>query len=107
MKKLLLIFLFVLLPFSILVSCKEKADIKTDSVPATVNKEGNNKKLHLFINDEEYDVAWEDNTSVAALLSLAENKEIMIEATLYGSFEQVGSIGQNLPSSDRRLTTNS
>ncbi|MBR0467264.1 MAG: hypothetical protein IJJ40_07250 [Clostridia bacterium] len=107
MKKLFLIFLLVVLPFSFLVSCKEKENIKTDSFPAAVNIEENNKKLHLFINGEEYDVAWEDNASVGALISLAEKNEITVKGNLYGNFEQVGAIGQNLPSSDRRLTTNS
>ena len=49
-------------------------------------------------------VAWEDNDSVAALKELAADG-LTIEMSMYGGFEQVGPIGQRLPSDDRQTTT--
>jgi hypothetical protein len=49
-------------------------------------------------------VAWEDNASVEALKALA-TEGLTIEMSMYGGFEQVGSIGQSLPRSDAQTTT--
>lgn len=59
----------------------------------------------LMIDGNEIEAEWEDNESVAALRKLAENGPITIDMSGYGGFEQVGSIGERLPSSDTRITT--
>ena len=46
-----------------------------------------------------------DNDSVKALKNLAKDG-LTINMSKYGGFEQVGSIGSTLPSSDTRITTN-
>ena len=51
-------------------------------------------------------VAWEENDSVYALRELAKTG-LTIQMSMYGGFEQVGSIGQRLPSSDRQTSTSS
>lgn len=61
--------------------------------------------LKLFINDEEISVTWEENESVKALNNLAEDSPIIIDMSMYGGFEQVGSIGQSIPRNDKHMTT--
>ena len=64
-----------------------------------------NLELTLKIHDIEVDVIWTDNDSVKALKNLAKDG-LTINMSKYGGFEQVGSIGSTLPSSDTRITTN-
>ena len=63
------------------------------------------KSLVLTIDSSEVDVYWMDNDSVKALKELAKDG-LTINMSKYGGFEQVGSIGSTLPSSDTRITTN-
>ena len=63
-----------------------------------------NMELTLKIHDIEVDVIWTDNDSVKALKNLAKDG-LTINMSKYGGFEQVGSIGSTLPSSDTRITT--
>ena len=62
--------------------------------------------MQMKINDTPVTVVWEDNESVAALKELAANG-LTIQMSMYGGFEQVGSIGQRLPSSDVQTSTSS
>ena len=62
--------------------------------------------MQMKINDTPVTVAWKDNESVAALKELAAN-DLTIQMSMYGGFEQVGSIGQRLPSSDVQTSTSS
>ena len=62
--------------------------------------------MQMKINDTPVTVAWEDNESVSALKKLAAN-DLTIQMSMYGGFEQVGSIGQRLPSSDVQTSTSS
>jgi hypothetical protein len=47
-------------------------------------------------------VTWEDNASVSALQELL---PLNIPMSMYGGFEQVGSIGQSIPRDDVQITT--
>ena len=60
--------------------------------------------MQMKINDTPVAVAWEDNESVAALKDLAQSG-LRIEMSMYGGFEQVGSIGRRLPSGDVQTST--
>ena len=62
-------------------------------------------EMKLLIGDEEVAVQWEDNESVAALRELAADGPLTIAMSMYGGFEQVGSIGQSLPRSDVQTKT--
>lgn len=62
--------------------------------------------LQMQINDTPVTVVWEENNSVAALKELAANG-LTIQMSMYGGFEQVGSIGQRLPSHDVQTSTSS
>lgn len=77
----------------------------SDDNQITKEDETANMKLTLKINDIEVDVIWNDNDSVRALKNLAK-EGLTINISKYGGFEQVGSIGSTLPSSDTRITTN-
>ena len=59
----------------------------------------------LRINDRVIQVEWEDNESVEALKELTRRGTITIEMSMYGGFEQVGSIGSTLPRYDEQTTT--
>ncbi len=76
-----------------------------DDNSTTKKDETETMKLTLKIDDMEVDVIWSDNDSVRALKNLAKDG-LTINMSKYGGFEQVGSIGSTLPSSDTRITTN-
>lgn len=52
-------------------------------------------------------VDWKDNESVEALKELCKDGELTIHMSMYGGFEQVGSIGTSLPRNDVQTTTSS
>ena len=60
--------------------------------------------LHMTIDETDVDVAWEENQSVEALRALCQSGPLTITMSRYGGFEQVGPIGQRLPSSDSQMT---
>lgn len=60
--------------------------------------------MQMMIGETPVTVAWEDNASVEALKALAA-EELTIDMSMYGGFEQVGSIGQSLPRDDQQTTT--
>lgn len=68
----------------------------------TVEKGDND--MQMMIGETPVTVAWEDNASVEALRALAA-EGLTIEMSMYGGFEQVGSIGQSLPRDDQQTTT--
>ena len=68
-------------------------------------EEGDND-MQMMIGETPVTVVWEDNASVEALKALAA-EGLTIEMSMYGGFEQVGSIGQSLPRDDAQTTTTS
>ena len=63
------------------------------------------KNMKLFIGETEVPVTWEQNESMAALQALAGGDGLTISMSMYGGFEQVGSIGQSLPRNDKQTKT--
>ena len=63
------------------------------------------KTLKLFIDGNEMSVEWENNDSVSALTELASSGPLTVQMSGYGGFEQVGSLGTNLPRDDAQITT--
>ena len=63
------------------------------------------EELILSIGDREISVTWEDNESVDALKELA-GSGMQVNMSMYGGFEQVGSLGTSLPRNDSQTTTN-
>ncbi len=98
----------------------EEAPSQSNEVPAQGNeapaqnaeaqseehtKEDEEMELKLTIADTPVSVEWQDNESVKALKELAEEGPLTVEMEMYGGFEQVGSLGSRLPSSDSQTTT--
>ena len=75
---------------------------KTDN---TVAEEEQKTMLQMKIGETKVSVSWEDNDSVAALKELCKDAPLTIQMSMYGGFEQVGSIGTRLPSNDAQTTT--
>ena len=63
--------------------------------------------MTMKIGDTKVNVDWEDNQAVERLQDMAEDGNIPIQMSMYGGFEQVGSIGQSLPRDDKQTTTSS
>ena len=61
--------------------------------------------MHFIINDTEVAVDWEDNGSVEALRGLVSSGPLTVQMSMYGGFEQVGSLGTDLPRNDKQTTT--
>ena len=115
MKRIIIITVLVLV-FT-LVSCGRTTSIPTivasqptmqESDTKTQTNEDDeimNKTLFLKIGNTEVNVNWLDNDSVSALKKLAKDS-LIIEMHMYGGFEQVGSLGSAITSSDKKITTN-
>ncbi len=63
------------------------------------------KVLEMKIDGTPVTVAWEDNDAVAALKEYCRDQVLTIPLSMYGGFEQVGSIGTTLPQNDVQTTT--
>ena len=63
------------------------------------------EKMQMFINGQPVNVEWDNNNSVQALKQLAAGNKLTIQMSMYGGFEQVGSIGTSLPREDVQTTT--
>lgn len=61
--------------------------------------------MKMTINHTPVTVEWEENEAVAALCEEVKENPLMISMSMYGGFEQVGSLGMSLPQSDTRITT--
>lgn len=71
------------------------------------DREKGDKVIDLYINDSLIDVTWENNEAVEALKEKLEEKDVVINMSMYGGFEQVGPFGFSLPRSDSQMTTSS
>jgi hypothetical protein len=122
MKKILIIMLVIVLSL-ISSACADKAVTQGSGIPEETQQaetgdadaaeeqktddevESRMIEMTLKINDEEVNVKWEDNESVRALAELAEKGPVTIDTSLYGGFEQVGSIGQSIVRNDKQTKT--
>lgn len=58
--------------------------------------------MKMLIGETEVPVTWEDNESVAALRELL---PLTVQMSMYGGFEQVGSVGQSITRDDHETIT--
>ena len=75
---------------------------------ASAEKEENQmeeKSLKMMIGSTSVEVDWEENESVDALKMLVKDGPLTVEMSMYGGFEQVGSLGESLPRNDVQTTT--
>ena len=105
MKRLTVAFC-ILLCLLLLAACGKDSEsenaVQTTTPNASSTEETNMK---LFIGETEVPVTWEQNESVTALQELAGGDGLTISMSMYGGFEQVGSIGQSLPRNDKQTKT--
>ena len=83
----------------------ESAEITDASETGVISDEEENSAMVMKIGDTPVQVIWEDNESVKALKELIGDSDLNIQMSMYGGFEQVGSIGQSLPRNDAQTTT--
>lgn len=82
--------------------------VPEDELRAWIKESGEinlEKSLRLSINDTEVTVDWEENESVDTLINLASAEPLTVQMSMYGGFEQVGSLGSSLPRNDVQTTT--
>ena len=72
---------------------------------STEQAQEDNMTLRMSIGGTPVEVAWEDNEAVDALRELCKDQALTIDMSMYGGFEQVGSIGSALPQNDVQTTT--
>ena len=61
-------------------------------------------EIVMTINGTPVTVEWEDNEAVSTLREAVRDNPLTIQMSMYGGFEQVGSLGMNLPRNDTRIT---
>ena len=83
-----------------------EAEPESEAESETMTESEITSDMIMKINDIEVSVEWEENESVEALMELAGNEPLTIKMSMYGGFEQVGSIGTSLPRNDQQTTTN-
>ena len=69
------------------------------------SEETEEKALKMTIGSNPVSVKWEDNESVNYLKELCRDQPVIISMSMYGGFEQVGSIGSDIPRNDVQTTT--
>ena len=57
-------------------------------------------EMMLSVNGTPLNVSWENNSTVDELLTYAQGENIVVDTTLYGDFEQVGSLPQGFSRND-------
>ena len=67
--------------------------------------EGESTEMKMLINNTPVTVEWENNEAVEALKEAVKENPLIIHMSMYGGFEQVGSLGMSLPRNDTRITT--
>ncbi len=75
------------------------------SAAQTTETEDTGTMPELAVNGKKMTVEWEDNESVKALAELAGKDGITVDMSMYGGFEQVGSLGQSIKRNDKQTTT--
>ena len=80
-------------------------DAEQQGAEEPVEEEVKEKMLKMMIGDTEVSVDWENNESAEALKDLCAEEPLVIQMSMYGGFEQVGSIGTRLPSDDEQTST--
>lgn len=86
----------------------QTVETQMEKQPHTEEKqpqEEQNMTLQMTIGNTPVAVSWEDNEAVQALKELCRNQPLTIAMSMYGGFEQVGSIGTDLPANDVQTTT--
>jgi len=79
-----------------------KAAVIEEAVTENVDEVEETDAMKLKIDGTEVPVTWEENSSVEALKEMS---PLTVEMSMYGGFEQVGSIGKSIVRDDKQTTT--
>ncbi|MGN0256458.1 MAG: cyclophilin-like fold protein [Chordicoccus sp.] len=80
-------------------------EILQNDNPDTSEETDKSAALQMTIGGTPVSVSWEDNESVDALKELVSDEPLTIQMSMYGGFEQVGSLGTSLPRDDVQTMT--
>ena len=91
----------------------EPAEGSQSSSDAVVPEQGSESEesaemgtdLRMMIGDNAVAVQWMENEAVDALMELVKDGPLTVQMSMYGGFEQVGSLGTSLPRNDVQTTT--
>ena len=84
----------------------EREQAESESKPGReAPAEEETEMLKLKIGETEVSVDWEENEAVQALRELCREEPLTVDMSMYGGFEQVGSLGTSLPRADVQTTT--
>ncbi len=86
-------------------TASETTGVPTESKSEETEENPIMKTLKMKIDGATVTVDWEENESVAALAELVKDQPIRINMSMYGGFEQVGSLGTSLPRNDAQIKT--
>ncbi len=83
----------------------QRINEETEETTEAAEAEEEKAMLYMKIGETAVAVDWEDNASVEALAELCREAPLTVRLSMYGGFEQVGSLGTSLPREDRQITT--
>ena len=103
------VFFFIFFTFAIITGERIDGECDIFDEECTMDRfestEYNTKEIKLYVNEKEYIVSLEDNSSAIGLLKKLKTGDIHVKATDYGNFEKVGSLDFDLPSNDKNIIT--
>ena len=76
--------------------------VVAENAEMVAEKAGN--ELKLYINDAEIPVIWENNETVNELMEETTKGDITVSMSMYGGWEQVGSLGRSYTRNDSQMT---
>ena len=110
----ILMFALLILMLSSCAAGKQGTDApvipESQDVPETVQEddvqeEEDAEMMRLYIDGNEVPVTWLDNASVEELMGMVREKDLRIEMSMYGGFEQVGPVGRSVTRNDSQTKT--
>ena len=107
MKKILSIFLILVLALCVFSACKSGNTDKDVADPPDKTEDGGEEitTMYITVNGKRAEVTLADNSATAELVKILKNSDIVYYADDYGGFEKVGNLGHTLPKSDTQITT--
>ena len=111
MKQAVALFLCVLLVAGI-SGCAKGSVENTTSESAAGDSEKVEESMdsitpRILIDDKEIPVVWESCAAVSELASESSEGDIVVDMSMYGGWEQVGSLGRSYTTDDRQMTASS
>ena len=100
----LILFVFTLLLSFGLVACTNSQSGNTLEEEKEITSE--EIEMKLWINDTNIPVTWENNEAVKELKEQSSKETIEVNMSMYGDWEQVGSLQKSYTRNDTQLTAN-